>query len=125
MAEELVGTDPCGLRPTDYRRKMIEFIVTYELAQIRRLLEKRDTGREGLGGFGNTEYHTFEVNATKLVASSSSLAFSVLHYPNLLLPIFEEAVIETQSLSLKKLRNRVQEEGQGGCYILQEIESRK
>ena len=103
-AEELVGMDPCRLKPSEYRRTMVYFIAMYELNQIRCLLQKRDTELKEMG-VDNTLCYSFELNATKLIAYDSSLAFSVFHHPSLLLPVFDEAVIETQSLSLTRLKD--------------------
>ena len=105
-AEELICMDPCRLKPAEYRRTMANFIAMHELNQIRCLLRKRDTElREATKGVNNTLCYSFELNATKLIAYDSSLAFSVFHHPGLLLPVFDEAVIEIQSSSLKRLED--------------------
>ena len=105
-AEELICMDPCRLKPAEYRRTMANFIAMHELNQIRCLLRKRDTElREATEGVNNTLCCSFELNATKLIAYDSSLAFCDFHHPGLLLPVFDEAVIEIQSSSLKRLED--------------------
>ena len=109
--EGVVHLDPCRLKPSEYRSMMIDFIATCELEQIRYLLRKRDTEWTGSEvDVDNTLFHAFNVNATNLIAHNSSLAFSILHHPSLLLPVFDEAVVEMQSSSLIRLANRTQEQ---------------
>lgn len=49
---------------------------------------------------GPEEHVSVPVSALDLIAFDSALAFNVLHYPGLLLPIFDEAVLECQRLML-------------------------
>ena len=116
MAELLVDMDPCSLRPGDYRKVMKEYIEAYESPQIRQLLEAecgggsdrvKDVGagsgpsKEKIGQ--STDQFAFNVSAVDLVASDSSLAFSVMHHPSLLLPLFNEAVVEAEVAALRVL----------------------
>ena len=134
MAEVLVDMDPCSLRPADYRKVMIEYIDAFESLQIHKLLEDHQQQQqqqhqrihtqgyeEQVEKRSHTEHYAFHVNAVDLIASDSSLAFSVMNYPNLLLPLFNEAVVEAQLAALRVLTHSKEEvhsrpSGQIGKY---------
>jgi DNA helicase MCM9 len=46
---------------------------------------------------GPSEHATFEVKCHDLIDFDPSLGFSVIHYPKLLLPIFDEAIFQAQT----------------------------
>lgn len=87
MAEFLLSFDPKSLSPEDYRVKFCEFIEEYEFEQLQRLIVQQTDA---------DAHHSFYVHCHDLIHFDCALAYTVFHYPKLLLPVFEEALDELQ-----------------------------
>jgi DNA helicase MCM9 len=82
----------------------VDYIAKFEVSQIRQLLEKTASNTNWEVERDRDAY-AFDVNTSDLVHVDPSVAFAVLHFPNLLLPIFNEAVIEAQQEAIRSQSN--------------------
>jgi len=101
MAEILVETQQRDLRPSDYRKQIMDYLSSKETAQIVQLL-LRNVSKAGMKStFEKTEYLGFSINAVDLVDFNTSLAYFTFNFPSSLLPVFEDSVVQAQSLAMK------------------------
>jgi DNA helicase MCM9 len=94
MAEYLVDCNPKAIPPDQYKCLFGRFLEEYELLQVQKLLS--------LDG-GCDEHYSVEIQSQDLTHFDSALSYSVLHYPKLLIPLFEEALLELQKEIMKQL----------------------
>lgn len=69
-----------------------------------------------------TEGHIgFPLSILDLMAHDSALAFSLLHFPTLLIPIFDEAILESQNLAIINMNSAGKSKGglsiKRNCHI--------
>lgn len=88
MANYVVDNDPRSIAPDQYRQLFRTYLEEHEFEQITILLL-----RQG----GPEEHYSVVVNTESFVKYDYALAHYVLNHPKLLIPIFEEALIEVQS----------------------------
>jgi len=87
-AKILINRDPKDVRPDQYRLMLRLYIEERHIDSIERLV---------LLEVGQEEHLSLPVHAHDFIDYDAALAYTVLHYPKLLLPIFEEALYEAQS----------------------------
>ena len=88
MAEFLVKGDPKIVTPDAYRALFVSFLETRELEKVEELLLRDKTSKGA---------YSFVVSSDSLVHHDPSLAYTMLHHPKLLMPIFEDALLELQT----------------------------
>lgn len=88
MAEVLAESDPKEISPSQYCIRLVNFLEEYMYEEIEDLLlQSRKT---------DDQNYSFFVDSQDLIDFESSLAFTVLNYPKLLLPLFKESLLEVQ-----------------------------
>lgn len=88
MAELLVEADPKAVPPSHYLKLFRWYLEERELGQVIDLVARpRDT---------RDRHHSVVIRSSRLIDFDAALAFSVIHYPQLLLPLFDEALIALQ-----------------------------
>eukprot|EP01041_Mallomonas_annulata_P012448 gene12448-26191_t len=92
MADFLVNSDPRTVSPEKYKSLLQKFIEFCEFEQLIDLV-LRPAGKE--------QYVPFLVNAYNLIDHDPVLAYTILNYPKLLLPLFNETIIEAQIALVK------------------------
>lgn len=90
MAEFLIESDPRSISPSQYRTLFTRFLEKFEYNQVENLLLKSTRGDKDDIPCG------LHINIQDLILFDSALAFTLLHYPSLLLPLFNEAAIQIQ-----------------------------
>jgi DNA helicase MCM9 len=88
MADFLLTSDPKSVTPAQYRQILREYIEERQFSELESLV---------LRTAGPSEHFKFEVSCNDLLDFDPSLGFNVIHFPKLLLPIFDEAVFEAQT----------------------------
>ena len=82
-AKILINRDPKDVRPDQYRLMLRLYIEERHIDSIERLV---------LLEVGQEEHLSLPVHAHDFIDYDAALAYTVLHYPKVLLPIFEEAL---------------------------------
>jgi DNA helicase MCM9 len=80
------------MTPNEYRYKYRKYLDERCITNIENTLLKK---------CGPEEHIAFEINCNDFIDFDTVLSFSTIAYPKLLLPIFEEALIESEQLLLK------------------------
>jgi DNA helicase MCM9 len=93
MAEYLIDCNPKTIPPDRYKDLFRRFLEEYELNQVQKLLSVN-------GGYD--EHFSVEIHSQDLTHFDSALSYSVLHYPKLLVPLFEDALLELQKDFVKQ-----------------------
>jgi DNA helicase MCM9 len=88
MADFLLTSDPKSVTPAQYRKMLREFIEERLFNELEALVLKYS---------GPSEHFMFEVSCTELIDFDPSLGFNIIHFPKLLIPIFDEAIFEAQT----------------------------
>lgn len=92
MASLLVNNNPKSVSPSQYRELLRTYIEERCMKQLEELLLLESS---------QEDHVAFKVHSHDLVDYDSGLAFAILNYPKLLLPIFDEAVFEAQTILCK------------------------
>lgn len=92
MAELLLNSNATSVPPDTYRKLFFNFIENCEFEQLTKLV---------LQTVGQEEYVEFSVDCYDLIDYDPVLGFTLVNNPNLLLPIFEEALYEAQCNIIK------------------------
>jgi DNA helicase MCM9 len=93
MAELLVDADPKSVPPSSYLRAFRQYLEEREMVKLEHLLLSLP-----LLGEPSCDHYSFTVCIPQLADFDPSLAFTLIHHPQLLLPIFEEALFKTQQI---------------------------
>lgn len=102
MAEILIETDQRDLRPSECKKQIMDYLSVRETAQIIQILSRTSCMKFGVDcEIDRSDYFGFSINAIDLIDYDSSLAYLTFNFPNILLPIFEESVVEAQSIVMK------------------------
>lgn len=88
MADFLLSSDPKSVSPAQYRKILREYIEERLFTELESLVLRYS---------GPSEHLAFEIICCDLLDYDPSLCFNVIHYPKLLLPIFDEALLEAQT----------------------------
>ena len=88
MAEFLLTSDPKSITPAQYRKLFRDYIEERLFKELESLV---------LRYAGPAEHTSIEVFCDDLIDFDPSLGFNVIHYPKLIIPIFDEAVFEAQT----------------------------
>ena len=84
----LLNRDPKDVSPEQYRLMIRLYLEDRHLEEIERIVMLE---------IGPDEHLSFPIHAHDFIDYDPALAYIILHYPKLLLPIFEEALYEAQS----------------------------
>jgi DNA replicative helicase MCM subunit Mcm2 (Cdc46/Mcm family) len=102
MAEILIETDQRDVRPSECKKQFMDYLSVKETAQIIQILSRTSTMKVGVDSdIDRSDYFGFSINAIDLIDYNSSLAYLTFNFPNILLPIFEDSVVEAQSVAMK------------------------
>ena len=88
MAEFLLTSDPKSITPAQYRKLLRDFIEERLFCDLEGLVLRYS---------GPSEHTSFIVSCHDLIDFDPSLGYNVIHFPKLLLPIFDEAIFEAQT----------------------------
>ena len=88
MAEFLLTSDPKSITPAQYRKLLRDYIEDRLFSELESLV---------LRYAGPSEHTSIEVFCNDLIDFDPSLGFNVVHYPKLIIPIFDEAIFEAQT----------------------------
>jgi DNA replicative helicase MCM subunit Mcm2 (Cdc46/Mcm family) len=98
MAEILAETQQREIQPVQCMKDILDYLSARELGQVLSVIYRARAEGELLE---KTPYIGFKISAIDLVDFSSYLAFVTLHFPNILVPIFEEAILKAQMIALE------------------------
>ena len=96
MAEFLCTADPKRLSPDVYTDLLITYLIKFERYQLLEVLQLK---------CGEEEHMSVTVSCHDILHFDASLGFSIIYYPKLLLPLFEEAAVGAQE-KLKKIDSK-------------------
>jgi DNA helicase MCM9 len=108
MADLIVSTDPRSVSPLHYRRSLQEFILKCLFRQLEDLV---------FGPTSAKDHHSFLVKSHDLIDYDPTLGFIVIYHPKLILPLFDQALVEAQN-SLIRYHTPVSTTSKGGSVKL-------
>lgn len=97
MAELLATSDPKATSPQEYQEKFQEYLLQHEFLKLLNFLHQHvqlATHEEPINRHVD-EHFSFIVSTQLLIEYDGALAFYLLNFPALLIPIFQDAVITT------------------------------
>jgi DNA helicase MCM9 len=97
MAESLILADPTAISSQHYKTHIVKYLLTCEYQKLYDILAIPSGLKD--------QYHPFPISMNDLVHFDSSLAYTLIYYPALLLPLFNESIQTAQNSALNSINS--------------------